>query len=785
MFKRNTTHQPFSASKLTKNLLELAARGGIPIGSDEIGRFVDEVARNLPESPTSGDLVEIATRMANAGTFVNPEFERLATFIYMARWHKMTPVTFSKAVEEIQHETLRIWPIGFSFVMKHAKAIDGMICNVRDYDFDYLGLSTLENQGYIIKNRRGEKLERPQYVYMRYAVTIGICTGMASGWDDVAILDHIRTIYDLTSKKLMGAATPGLFNGLLDGFQFLSCFIFGSGDSIDGICKMNTSVAKISKMNGGIGVHLSTIRSAKSLIKGTGSHTVSVVKHGRVLNEMIQVWKQSEKRRGALSLWLEVWHADIIDFIGMKTVGGDEEMKCRSIFPGLWLNNDLFLKRVEDGGKWSLFSESDAPGLSDVYGDDFQALYEEYEHMGRARKSMPARDLFDQIAAAIASVSGMYVCMKDNVNRKSNQVKPGSKIIKSSNLCCEIMEISDGENIASCNLCAVLLSNYVKNGAFDFAGLYENVKVCISMLDTVVDCNNYPDPACVPIAKAFRPVACGLMGLAEVFIKMGFPYLSPEAEQLDRQIMETIYYAALESSAELAQVRGSYPEFEGSKYSRGILQFDDWAKDLGDLAKPSDMYDWDALRIKVKAGMRNSLLVALMPTVSTSQIAGQSESFEPIKSCFSLKLTGHGKYPEINTLLVREFIRLGIWDDEMRYAITEGRGSVQGIDRIPEKVREVYRTIWEMSPYELMRRNAIRSTMVDQSTSYNVYCDHITPNFVKAIIMQANKFGLKTALYYVKIKPTVAAINNLNKPPPSKKPTKMICTDEICTSCAV
>lgn len=792
---RNSDEEPseqFDVVKLRKNIKILSTVHNLT-GVD-VDTLVSNIEQNLHNKPTSKDLVDIITRKASELDFVHPHYGKLSTIVYVSRWHKETKSKFSGAVEEMQRETGRINKKYYDFVMKYKDDIDSIVRDNLDFNFDYLGLRTLEHQGYIITDKKMNRLERPQHVYMRYCVTIGInkypkCLTVKK-WVK-PVITFIKKLYYYISNQLVGPATPGLFNGLTTNIQFISCFILGTHDSTDGITTLNTNVVKLSGGNGGIGAHISNVRSAKSYIKSKGSYTGSVVKHVKVLDSLIDVWKQHEKRRGAFSIWLEPWHADIIDFIEMKTVSGDEMLKCRSANPGIWMNS-LLIERAIAGGKWSLFSESDQdlpgePKLSDCFGEKFKSLYEKYEHLGKARKVVKARDLLNQIAKVAADISGCYICMKDHVNAKCMQRIEGGLIVKSSNLCCEIMQLSDGDNTASCNLGSVMLENYVKYDKegkpyFDYAELYEAVKVMIDVLDIVVDCNDYPIKNCEKIAKDYRPVALGIMGLAGAFNKMNYKFISVDAELMDRHIAETICYAATERSVELAQEKTPFLKFEESIH-KDKFQYELWKNTLGDEANPTTMYDWEALRAKkLQYGVRNSQLIAHMPTVSTAQISGQSESFEPLKG-FVVKQTGHGQYFQTDSQLVERLIKLNLWDDKMRTAIMRNRGSVQNINRIPEEIRELHRTAWEIPHKDLIRRTAIRGTMVCQSSSFNLFTQKASTNSIIWAIKESDRLGLKTAIYYVKAKSQTSNISNLEQEEKEEKP-RMICTDDICTMCA-
>ena len=659
----------------------------------------------------------------------DPDYEVLATRIVASNIQKRVPSTFSEAMQKLYDAG-----IVTEEVAKVSSQIDSYIDPERDYQFGYFGLKTLE-RGYLQKIN-DEIVETPQYLYAR--VSIGI------HGDDI---ERVVETYDAMSKGLFIHATPTLFNAGTPRPQMSSCFLVANkDDSIDGIYDTVKECAQISKWAGGIGLHVHDIRANKSHIRGTNGTSDGIIPMLRVYNATARYVNQAGRRKGSIAVYLEPWHADVLDFLEIRLNQGDEEARCRDLFSAMWIP-DLFMKRVEEGGNWSLFCPDKAMGLSDVYGKEFEELYERYEREGLATKVVPAADIWKAIIKSQSETGTPYMLYKDACNEKSNQKNLGT--IKSSNLCCEILEHTDKDETAVCNLASIALPKFVnkETGEFDYEELHRVSKMVTRNLNQVIDRNFYPTDTAKRSNMRHRPIGIGVQGLADVFILCREPFGSEKSREMNRLIFETIYHASLESSCDLAGKYGPYETFEGSPFSQGILQFDMW-----DAPKLSGRYDWNAMRERVKRGTRNSLLLAPMPTASTSQILGNNECFEPYTQNIYVRRTLAGEFVVVNKHLVEDLKKVGLWSKEMKDLMVKANGSVQSIIDIPANIKELYKTVWEMSQKIIIDMAADRGVFIDQSQSMNLFVESPTLSKLSSMHFYAWKAGLKTGMYYLRSK---------------------------------
>jgi len=633
----------------------------------------------------------------------------------------------------IGDETMKI-------INENSDKLDSAIIYDRDYSFDYFGFKTLE-RSYLLR-MKGQVVERPQHMLMRAAVGI-------HGEDIEAALET----YNLMSEKWFIHATPTLFNAGTPKPQLSSCFLLSATeDSIPGIFETLTRCAKISQSAGGIGLSIHNVRAQGSYIKGTGGTSNGIIPMLKVFNDTARYVDQGGgKRKGAFAIYLEPWHADVFDFLDLKKNHGKEEMRARDLFYALWIP-DLFMKRVKEDGEWSLFCPNEAPGLYDCYGAKFEELYHQYEQEGRARRTIKAQDLWFAVLESQIETGNPYILYKDACNEKSNQKNLGT--IRSSNLCTEIVEYTAPDEVAVCNLASISLAKFVKEDAtYDFDRLHEITRVITRNLNKIIDINYYPIPEAENSNFRHRPIGIGVQGLADAFIKMGHPFDSEEARKLNQDIFETIYHASVMESNILAKRDGSYESFKGSPSSKGILQFDMWG------VTPSERYDWDALKADIKkGGMRNSLLLAPMPTASTSQILGNNECIEPYTSNIYTRRTLSGEYIIVNKHLLKDLISEGLWNDEMRERLMASNGSIKDFPDVPERLKALYKTVWELSQKAIIDLAADRGAFVCQSQSLNLFVE--SPNFGKLTSMHfyAWQRGLKTGMYYLRSKAAVDPI---------------------------
>ena len=726
-----------------------------------------KVTQGIYDGISTVELDTLAAETAASLVTSHPDYAKLAGRLSVSNLHKTTPKKFSQCIKELHNfiepktnkESSLIDDSVAKFVQQNKEVLDGAITQERDFDFDYFGFKTLE-RSYLLKiNNR--IVERPQYMYMRVAV--GICNGD---------LEMALRIYEDLSLHFYTHATPTLFNAGTRRPQMSSCFLIGNkGDDIDGLFDTIKDVAKISKWAGGIGLHVHDVRAKGSYIRGTGGESDGLLPMMKTYNEVARWINQGGKRKGSFAVYLEPWHADVFEFIDLRKNHGKEEMRARDLFLAMW-TPDLFMKRVEEDGDWSLFSPDEAPGLSDVYDDPFEStqnfteLYERYEKEGRARKVVKARKLMDAILTSQIETGTPYMLYKDSANYKSNQKNLGT--IKSSNLCTEIIEYSSPTEQAVCNLASIALPKYIVDGEFNHNLLFEYTYQVVKNLNNVIDLNFYPTDETKLSNMKHRPIGLGIQGLADVFCMLYLPFESENADILQTEIFETIYYAALTSSKDLAKENGAYETFIDSPLSKGIFQYEMWGKTDRDTSK---RWDWKSLRKEVvKYGVRNSLLVAPMPTASTAQILGNNEAFEPFTSNLFSRRTLGGEFVVVNKHLVKTLLEKGIWSDDIKKKLIMENGSVQNIPEIPTDVKEVYKTVWEMSQKRILFMAANRSIYIDQSQSLNLFIANATKQKVLAAHLYGWKLGLKTGMYYLRTKSAVDPLKGLGIDMSTTKP---------------
>jgi len=688
------------------------------------------VFSSMYENITTHEIDTLSAEICIGMITQDPDHEILATRIVASNIQKTAPNSFSEAMKILYDNG-----IATEEVYTVSKKVEDFVVAERDRTFGYFGIKTLE-RGYLQKVH-DIIVETPQYLYMR--VSIGI-----HGSD----IESIKSTYDAMSLGQFIHATPTLFNAGTHRPQMSSCFLVANKeDSIDGIYDTLKECAQISKWAGGIGLHIHAIRANKSTIRGTNGKSDGIIPMLRVYNSTARYVNQAGRRKGSIAMYIEPWHADILDFLDIRLNQGDEEARCRDLFTAMWIP-DLFMKRVESGGVWSLFCPDTAKGLSDVYGDDFEKLYEQYEREGLAKDTVPAGDIWKAIIKSQSETGTPYMLYKDACNKKSNQKNVG--VIKSSNLCSEIVEYSDKDETAVCNLSSIALPTYVdsETKTFDHAKLHKIAKMVTKNLNKVIDRNFYPTECAKRSNMRHRPIGIGVQGLADVFIMCRMPFDSDEAKTLNAHIFETIYHAALESSCELAEIDGAYETFDGSPISKGILQFDMWDR----TPILSGRYDWSAMREKVKCGIRNSLLLAPMPTASTSQILGNNECFEPYTTNIYLRRTLAGEFVVVNKHLVRDLQAIGLWSKDMKDLMVKAGGSIQNIVDIPNDIKKLYKTVWEISQKVIIDMAADRGVFVDQSQSMNLFVESPTVSKLSSMHMYAWKSGLKTGMYYLRSK---------------------------------
>ena len=706
-----------------------------------------KVIEGLFDGVTTTQLDNLAAEVAATMTVQHPDFALLASRISVSNLHKSTDKSFSKTMSRLYNyidpKTNEAAPLladdVYQIIQDNAATLDSSIIYDRDFNYDYFGFKTLE-RAYLLK-LDGQIAERPQHMLMR--VSLGIHKN--------DIESAIET-YKLMSEKWFTHATPTLFNAGTPKPQMSSCFLLSmQDDSIEGIYDTLKQTAKISQSAGGIGLSIHNIRATGSYIKGTNGNSNGIVPMLKVFNDTARYVDQGGgKRKGSFAVYLEPWHADIFDFLDLKKNHGKEENRARDLFYALW-TPDLFMKRVEENGNWTLMCPHECSGLYDTYGEEFEKLYTQYEQAGKGRKTISARELWNTILESQIETGTPYMLYKDACNEKSNQKNLGT--IRSSNLCTEIMEYTSKDEIAVCNLASLALPKFVVDGAFDHQKLYDITYVATKNLNKIIDHNYYPVQEAENSNMRHRPIGLGVQGLADAFIMLRLPFESAEAKQLNQEIFETMYFAAMTASKDLAKEQGSYESFEGSPVSKGIFQYDLWN------TTPSARWNWTELKQEVAThGVRNSLLLAPMPTASTSQILGNNECFEPYTSNIYTRRVLSGEFIVVNKHLLHDLNELGLWNDELKNKIMAENGSVQNISEIPANIKEIYKTVWEIKQRAIIDMAADRGAYICQSQSLNLFVE--SPNFAKLTSMHfhAWKKGLKTGMYYLRTKAARDAI---------------------------
>ena len=700
-------------------------------GNCDSSKVAQQVFSSMYDNITAQEIDVLSAEICIGMITSDPDYEILATRIIASNIQKVCPNNFHLAMRKLHKAGIIT-----DEVVEVAQKVKESIKTDRDFDFGYFGLKTLEKS--YLQRVDGKLVETPQYMFMR--VSIGI-----HGKDIQGVLET----YDKMSQGFFIHATPTLFNAGTPRPQMSSCFLIANkGDSIDGIYGTLTECAQISKWAGGIGLHVHDIRGNKSRIRGTNGQSDGIIPMLRVFNATARYVNQAGRRKGSIAVYIEPWHADIMDFLELRLNQGDEEARCRDLFSGLWIP-DLFMKRVEEGGNWSLFCPDKAKGLSDVYGEEFEALYTKYEEEGLANSTVPAAEVWKAILKSQTETGTPYMLYKDACNQKSNQKNLGT--IKSSNLCTEIIEYTDKDETSVCNLASIALPKYVNREAktFDFDKLHEVTKIVTKNLNRVIDRNFYPVETAKKSNMRHRPIGLGVQGLADVFILCGLAFDCEESRQLNAQIFETMYHASLEASSELAEVDGSYETFEGSPASQGILQPSMW----GGEAKYPLRYDWTEMAERIKnKGLKNSLLMAPMPTASTAQILGNNECFEPYTTNIYLRRTLAGEFVVVNKHLVDDLKKAGLWSKEMKDLMVKAGGSIQNIVDIPDDIKKLYKTVWEISQKCIIDMAADRGRFIDQSQSMNLFMESPTMSKLSSMHMYAWKSGLKTGMYYLRSK---------------------------------
>lgn len=708
------------------------------------------VIEGLYDGVTTSELDNLAAEIAATMTTAHPDYAKLAARISVSNLHKNTKKSFSEVMTDLYEyinprtgkQAGLLSDEVYEVISKNKELLDSTIIYNRDFGYDYFGFKTLE-RSYLLK-LDGKIVERPQHMLMR--VSIGI---------HLNDLEAAVETYELMSKKYFTHATPTLFNSGTPKPQMSSCFLLTmKEDSIDGIYDTLKQTAKISQSAGGIGLAIHDIRATGSYISGTNGTSNGIVPMLRVFNDTARYVDQGGgKRKGSFAMYIEPWHADIFDFLDLKKNHGKEEMRARDLFYAMWIP-DLFMKRVQEDSSWTLMCPNECPGLSDVHSETFETLYLKYEAENKGRRTIKARELWEKILESQIETGTPYMLYKDAANRKSNQQNLGT--IRSSNLCTEILEYTSPDEVAVCNLASIALPMFVKNGAFDHKELFKITKRVTKNLNKVIDRNYYPVKEAENSNMRHRPIGLGVQGLADTFIKLRLPFTSDEAKQLNQDIFETLYFAAVTASVEEARADGPYQTYKGSPISKGQFQHNLWNIKDEEL---SGRWDWESLRKKVlKHGVRNSLLVAPMPTASTSQILGNNECFEPYTSNIYTRRVLSGEFIVVNKHLLEDLVQLGLWNEGVKQEIMRANGSVQNIDVIPEDIKNLYKTVWELSMKDIIDMSRQRGYFIDQSQSLNLFMEGATMAKLTSMHFYAWKSGLKTGMYYLRTKSAVDAI---------------------------
>jgi ribonucleoside-diphosphate reductase alpha chain len=745
--KRDGRKEPVMFDKITARIKKLCY---------DLNPLVDpvrvamRVIEGLYDGVTTSELDNLASEIAATMTTSHPDYAQLAARISVSNLHQNTKKSFFETMTDlytyVNPRTGKDAPLlsdeVYEVIKKNKDTLDSNIIYNRDFGYDFFGFKTLE-RSYLLK-LNGVIVERPQHMLMRVSVGIHM--------DDIeAVLDT----YELMSKRYFTHATPTLFNSGTPKPQMSSCFLLAmQDDSIDGIYDTLKQTAKISQSAGGIGLSIHNVRATGSYISGTNGTSNGIVPMLRVYNDTARYVDQGGgKRKGSFAIYIETWHADIFDFLDLKKNHGKEEMRARDLFYAMW-TSDLFMKRVENDAEWTLMCPNECPGLYDCHGEEFEELYTSYEKQGKGRKTIRARELWEKILESQIETGTPYMLYKDSANRKSNQKNLGT--IRSSNLCTEIMEYTSPDEVAVCNLASIALPMFIKDGAFDHDELFRVTKRVTKNLNRVIDRNYYPVIEAENSNMRHRPVGLGVQGLADAFIKLRMPFTSDPAKELNQEIFETLYFAALTASMEEAEKDGPYSSYKGSPISKGEFQHNMWGVKDDEL---SGRWDWAGLRKQIKKhGVRNSLLVAPMPTASTSQILGNNECFEPYTSNIYTRRVLSGEFIVVNKHLLEDLVDLGLWTEDMKQDLMRANGSVQHIEGIPADIKELYKTVWELSMKDIIDMSRHRGYFIDQSQSLNLFMEGATMAKLTSMHFYAWKSGLKTGMYYLRTKSAVDAI---------------------------
>lgn len=745
--KRDGRKEPIMFDKITSRVRKLCY--GLNNLVDPV-KVAMRVIEGLYDGVTTSELDNLAAEIAATMTVAHPDYARLAARISVSNLHKNTKKSFSETMTDlydyINPRTGKKAPLlaedVYRVITEHSETLDSTIIYNRDFGYDYFGFKTLE-RSYLLK-LNGKIAERPQHMLMRVSVGIHL--------DDI---ESVLETYELMSKKYFTHATPTLFNSGTPKPQMSSCFLLAmKDDSIDGIYDTLKQTAKISQSAGGIGLSIHNIRATGSYIAGTNGTSNGIVPMLRVFNDTARYVDQGGgKRKGSFAIYAEPWHADIFDFLDLKKNHGKEEMRARDLFYALWIP-DLFMKRVEEDGLWTLMCPNECPGLYDSHSEAFETLYTKYEEEEKGRRTIKARELWEKILESQIETGTPYMLYKDAANRKSNQKNLGT--IRSSNLCTEIIEYTAKDEVAVCNLASIALPMFIKGDDFDHKELFKVAKRVIKNLNRVIDRNYYPIPEARNSNFRHRPVGLGVQGLADTFIKLKMPFTSDEAKALNKDIFETLYYAALTASMELAKAEGPYESYEGSPIAKGAFQHNMWGVKDEEL---SGRWDWGKLRKNIKKhGVRNSLLLAPMPTASTSQILGNNECFEPYTSNIYTRRVLSGEFIVVNKHLLEELVNLGLWNEDVKQELMQANGSVQHIAVVPQEIKERYKTAWELSMKDIIDMSRQRGYFIDQSQSLNLFMENANYAKLTSMHFYAWKSGLKTGMYYLRTKSAVDAI---------------------------
>ena len=771
VIKRSGEIVPVQFDEISRRNEELVKQLGIKIN---VAKLTQTVTQGLKDNITTEEIDHLSSETAISLSVYEPEYDKLASRIFMDSLHKCTSQTFGESLTILFKDGLIHTDVYQRWEL-HQEKIELAIVHERDFQYNYFSCKTLA-RGYLLKDKSGNIVERPQYMLMR--VSLGIHTN----------IDLVLESYEAMSLLFFTHASPTLFNAGTNFPQLSSCFLLGTEDSLNGIYNTLHHSAMISKHGGGIGINITNVRSKGSHIQSTNGTSDGIIPMIRVFNETARYVNQSGKRKGSIAMYIEPWHAEIMDFLELRDNNGNEDRRARDIFTALWIP-DLFMKRIHENTTWTLFDPHHVKqvfgkGLQDVYGAEFDELYVTAEKTLKG-VTVQARDVWTRIIESQMETGTPYLLYKDAVNSKNNQSNIG--IIRGSNLCAEILEYTDPDHISVCNLSSIALNKFVSNAEFDYEKLGNVVRMVVRNLNNIIDINFYPVDKAKNTNLMHRPIGIGVQGLNDVFCEMKLTWDSKEASEVNRRIFETMYYYAMDESAELAKQYGSYERFEGSPASKGILSPDMWG------VTPVTTYDWDGLRQKVSKGMKNSLLLSLMPTATTSQILGNTEAFEPVTSNLYTRKVLAGDFPVVNQHLYRELSQRGLWTKTMVNDIIRNNGSIQSL-ALPEDIKSRFRTVWEISMKTVINLAAERAPFIDQTQSMNLFIQSPSISNLTSMHFYAWKKGLKTGCYYLRTKPKTeavkfslmedSAIQRFEEKKYTKNGKTYTCTEEVCTACS-